>query len=394
MKIVDYKNISEQKQKSDGKFGVRVKVMYVITKGNWGGAQEYVFSLATYLPKEKYEVVVVCGEGNILTEKLEAEKIRTIHIDSLKRDISIVEEFKSLFDLLKIIKEYKPDVLHLNSSKIGGLGGLAGRIAKVPKIIFTAHGWAFNESRPWLISKAFLLLQWITVLLSHTTIAISRKTRNDIDSLSGVKDKVFVVHNGVGQIDFIDKNTAINKLAEITNSNPSKIIIGTICELTKNKGLDYLINACQNIEQDFSTYIIGEGEEKENLISLVKEKGLQEKIFFTGRIENAKTLLKAFDIFTLTSRKEGLPYTILEAGQASLPVISSRIDGIPEIIENGKSGILTRSGDVAEITKALKYLMDKPDKRAQFGDALKATVIENFSKKKMLEKTIGFYRKA
>lgn len=371
----------------------KIKVMYVITKGNWGGAQEYVFSLATHLPKEKYDVVVVCGEGNILTEKLEAEKIRTIHIDSLKRDISIVEEFKSFFDLLKIIKEYKPDVLHLNSSKIGLLGGLTGRLARVPRIIFTVHGWAFNESRPFLAKKFFLLLQWLTVLLSHVTIAISRKTRNDIDSLPGVIEKVFVVHNGVGQVDFIEKNIALKKLSEITNSNPKRIIIGTISELTKNKGLDFLISACQNIEQDFSVYIIGEGEEKENLINLVEEKGLKDKIFFTGRIENAKTLLKAFDIFTLTSRKEGLPYTILEAGMASLPVIASRIDGIPEIIENGKSGILTRSGDVADITKALKYLIDKPDKRAQFGDALKTTVTENFSKEKMLEKTIGFYRK-
>lgn len=371
----------------------KIKVMYVITKGNWGGAQEYVYSLATYLPKDKYDVLVVCGEGEILTEKLKSSGIETIHIESLKRDISFLKEIKSFFELLKIIKQFRPDVLHLNSSKIGGLGGLAGRISKVPKIIFTAHGWAFNESRPWLTKKILLLLQWVTVLLSHITIAISRKTRNDIDSLFGVREKVFVVHNGVGEINFEEKNKARNILAEITKSNPTEIIIGTISELHKNKGLDFLITACQKIPENTSVYIIGEGEEKNNLKELVQNLNLTNKIFFTGRIENAKTLLKAFDIFTLTSRKEGLPYTILEAGMASLPVVSSRIDGIPEIIENGKSGILTRSGDTAEIERALKYLIDKPQKRLEFGEALKNTVLEGFSKEKMLEKTIGFYRK-
>lgn len=373
----------------------KIKVMYVITKGNWGGAQEYVYSLATYLPKEKYEVVVVCGEGNILEEKLNKENIKTIHIEALQRDISFFAEIKSFFELLKIVKKYRPDVLHLNSSKIGGLGGLAGRITKVPKIIFTAHGWAFNESRPWIVQKIFLFLQWITVRLSHITIAISRKTKSDIDSLSGMKNKVFVIHNGIAKIEFLNKEKAREIISQYAKTQIYKVEpckwIGTISELHKNKGLDFLISACQNLPDNVSVYIIGDGEEKENLEKQIKSFGLENKIFFTGRIENARTLLKAFDIFTLTSKKEGLPFTILEAGLASLPVIASRIDGIPEIIENGKSGIMTRAGDVEEIEKALKYLIDKPHKREQFGQVLKETVEKEFSLERMLADTIKFY---
>ena len=369
----------------------RKKIMFAITKGVWGGAQEYVFTLATSLPEDKYDVVVVCGEGETLQKNLTVRTIRTITIETLKRNISFVSEIKSFFNLLRIIKNEKPDVLHLNSSKMGLLGGIAGRIYKVPKIIFTCHGWAFNESRPFIVRKVFLLLQWITVALSHITIAVSRKTKNDIEDLEFIRKKVFVIHNGIGKINFEEKNSARNKFAEITNTYPKEIIIGTISELHKNKGLDYLISACKNLPLNVSVYIIGEGDEKDNLLEQTKKLGLQNKIHFTGRIDNIKTLLKAFDIFTLTSRTEALPYTILEAGMAGCSVIASRVGGIPEIIENGKSGIVIKSGDISEISRALKYLIDKPQKRDEFGQSLKMTVEKEFSQDRMVSDTEKFY---
>jgi glycosyltransferase involved in cell wall biosynthesis len=379
-------------QEKDGK----IKVLMAITKGFWGGAQEYVFSLATGLPSEKYAVTVLCGEGENLPEKLAEKNIRVLRIETISRDISFFTEFKNLFELIKILRKEKPDVLHLNSSKIGGLGALAGKMAGVPKIIFTGHGWAFNESRPWISRKFFLFLHWLTIILSDTTIAVSQKTKNDLGKLPFVKNKIFVVHNGISPIDFFEKQTAREKLIEMSRSDldigdSDKIWIGTISELHKNKGLDFLISACQSLPENVSIFIIGEGEERKNLENQITKLGLQNKIHLLGRVENARKYLKAFDIFTLTSRTEALPYTILEAGLAGLPVVASRVGGIPEIIENNENGILVSPGNISEISNALNFLIAKKEKLKSFGLHINQIIATKFSINKMITETEKFY---
>ena len=170
-----------------------------------------------------------------------------------------------------------------------------------------------------------------------------------------------------------------------------KSLIGTISELHKNKGLDFLISACADLPENVSVYIIGDGEEKENLVKQIEKLGLQKKVFLLGRIENARKYLKAFDIFTLTSRTEALPYAFLEAGLAGLPVVTSRVGGIPEIVENEKNGILVEVGNVAEIAKSLKNLVLEPQKRASFGLALREKIEKEFSLEKMIFETEKFY---
>ena len=369
----------------------KIKVMLGITKGIWGGAQEYVFSLATNLPKEKYDVSVVCGAGGTLVEKLIGKNIRTFTIGTMSRDIYFLNEIKSFLALWKIIKKEKPDILHLNSSKMGLLGGFVGRLLGVPKIIFTVHGLASNENRPFLVRKFFLFLHWLTVILSNTTIVVSEKTKNDLVDLPWVNQKIFVIHNGIEKINFEEKSVAQKYLADLARTEPTKIMIGTISELHKNKGLDFLILACTNLPEETSVYIVGDGEEKNNLTELIVRFSLEKKIYLVGRVENTKKYLLGFDIFTLTSRTEALPYTVLEAGLAGLPVVASRIGGIPEIIESEKSGILVQVGDIEKISKSLKNLVLEPQKRANLGQALQQKVEQDFSLQKMISETEKIY---
>jgi len=125
----------------------RKKIAYVITKSNWGGAQRYVYDLATNVPKNTFDVIVVCGGNGTLAKKLEQEGTRVIRIKGLERDIRFGSEIRVLYRLKHLFAQEQPDIVHLNSSKIGGLGSLAARMARVPHIIFTAHGFAFNEKR-------------------------------------------------------------------------------------------------------------------------------------------------------------------------------------------------------------------------------------------------------
>ena len=184
------------------------KILFCITKSNWGGAQRYVYDLATNLPRDKYEVAVVLGGNGKLKEKLELAGIKTISISSLKRDVGIMSDISSFFELVRIFRAEKSDIIHLNSSKMGGIGGLAGRIARVKKIIFTAHGWAYNEERSFSQKFVIAILHFITVTFSHLTIAVSEKAKDQFRSGGLMKNKTVVIHNGIGEIEFMEKERA------------------------------------------------------------------------------------------------------------------------------------------------------------------------------------------
>ena len=392
----------------------KMKICFAVTKSNWGGAQKYVYTLATSLPKDKYEVSVICGEGNELKNKLTEKGLPVIDLPQLKRDISVIAEIKNFFALIKLLKKESPDILHLNSSKIGGLGSLAGRIAHVPKIIFTAHGWAFNEERGPISEALITFASWLTVILCHKIIVVAEKEKKQILEMPFIaENKIVLIRNGLEKtptqgrgadqgvgFEFKEREIARkellnffenwqkNNIAEIGNST---LWLGTIAELHKNKGLEYAVSALSKVTTPFLFFIIGEGEERKSLENIIKKYSLQEKVFLVGLVENASKLLKAFDIYLCTSIKEGLPYTVLEAGFASLPVVATNVGGIPDIIENGVSGILVTKGRTGEITRALEYLLQNPDKQKLFGENLKAKVEKDFSLEQMLEKTLKLY---
>ncbi len=371
----------------------KTKIIYIITKGNFGGAQRYVFDLATHLPQDSFEVIVASGEGNILGEKLKEKGIRTVQIPFLKRNINPLKELLSLISLIKLLKDERPEIIHLNSSKAGGLGGLAGRLTKVPRIIFTGHGWAFNEDRS-LPSRLLIgCFHWITILLSHQTIAVSKRVFDQISLFPLVKKKITVIHNGIGPVEFLDRETARKELAE---KNPSPFWIGTISELHRNKGVDFIIRAFANISpqnEHTGLFIIGDGEERKDLETLSKKLKVQDKVHFLGFKKDAIRFLKAFDIFTLTSRTEAFPYAPIEAGLAGVPVIASRVGGIPELISNKENGMLVEPGNIFEIEYALRDLIQNTEKREMFKKGLEIRVKKDFSLEKMLENTLKEYLK-
>ncbi len=302
------------------------KILYVITKSNWGGAQRYVFDLATSLPHDQFEVVVALGGSGILKTKLEASGIRTIPLSSMQRDVSFFAEEKAIRELSRLFKKEKPDVVHLNSSKAGGLGAFAARLAGVPKIIFTAHGWPFWEQRNFVARGLIRYFSWLTSFFSHTTIVISDFDKNVAVHMPFVKKKITRIYNGIGPMDFGSGDI-------IRSAFPTGVhIMGTIGELTHNKNQRVLIEEAKN---DSSMYvaIVGEGELRTELEGKIKEYGLGDRVKLFGFLP-ARDVLKGFDTFVLPSLKEGLPYVLLEARAAGLPIVANRVGGVGEILDN------------------------------------------------------------
>jgi glycosyltransferase involved in cell wall biosynthesis len=366
------------------------KILYVITKSNWGGAQRYVFDLAAGLP-DTFEAVVALGGEGPLKIKLEKSGIRTVSLPFLARDVKLFSDFLVLKNLVSLFKKERPDIIHLNSSKIGGLGALAGRIAKVPNIIFTAHGWAFREERPPMQKMAIKFLSWLTILWSHSVITVSERDLREGLAFPFVHKKIILIHNGISETEFLPKSEARKMLHK--KDMPTALWVGTIGELHKNKGHKYALEALSVLAPKHAVkfFIIGEGEERAALEKTIADLNLQENVFLAGKRDDAAALLGAFDIFIFPSIKEGLPYAILEAGYAGLPVISSAVGGIPEIITDMQSSILVRPKNPDEIVKAFEFLLAHPKEAATFGKKLRSNVKKNFSLKKMLRETIAVY---
>ncbi len=372
------------------------KILYIITKSNFGGAQRYVFELALEMKERGYEVAVACGGKDELVTRLQSANITTYQVDGFQRDISILKEIKSLFSLTKIIYQFKPDIVHLNSAKAGGLGSFISRILRVPHIIFTAHGWPFLEPR----AKWWKTLSWIgsylTSIFSHHIIMVSNYDANHMN-MPGIKNKSSIIHTAVSPFPLLERDEARNSLlAEgVINNHRFDIWLVTIAELNHNKNHTTAIDAVAEFNSTHSTKIfysiIGSGELLSSLKEQVALKGQTEYVNFLDYVENARQYLLAFDIFLLSSKKEGLPYAILEAGLAQIPCIASRVGGISEVIRDKESGLLTDPNNHMTIVTALDYLLTNPDERSSYSETLFNHIKTDFTLDKMIEDTEAVY---
>jgi glycosyltransferase involved in cell wall biosynthesis len=366
-----------------------MKIIYGITKSNMGGAQRYVFDLATEAKKLGHEVSVICGGNGALVEKLKEENVRVIALPYLQRDISLVDEFRSLHFIFRTLVEENPDVFHTNSSKMGGLGNLAGRLAGTRKIVFTSHGWEFNAPRSWWQKFPIKFLAWLTIFLSHKTICVSEKTRRDIKSFPFIQNKLATIHNGVADFNLLDYHSA----RKAFGIHDDTLVVGTLSELHPVKGLDILLEAWEKFthKNDAVLLLMGEGEIRENLEDYANHLEISDKVMFRGHVDNARQYLGGLDIFCLPSRSEAMPYTLLEAGLANRPIIASSVGGIPEVVEIGLNGALVPPEDSETLFSTLMLLSHDKPLRDRLGSALSKTVKEKFSLKEMVKKTLGIY---
>jgi glycosyltransferase involved in cell wall biosynthesis len=379
------------------------RILYVITKSNWGGAQTYVHALALHAKEQGAEVAVAVGgaglpgsDTGILAARLAESGVRTIALPSLARDIFPLHEWRALRELTELIRRERPTVLHLNSSKAGVLGSVAGRRARVPHIVFTVHGWPHRESRSPLWRTAARLGSWLTILLAHAVIAVSACDLRTAPVLLS-RRKITVVHNGIPDFSLLTREEARQFLAP-TLAPLKKLSKWLIlpAELSPNKGIDLAIRAFAGVStniDDAALVIVGEGDEHQELSDLIASYGLEERAFLVGFVPDVRRYLSAANAFLMPSRKEGFPIALLEAGQAGLPLVAAAVGGIPEVIEHGKNGLLIRPGDIDGLADAMTRLLTDTGEAARLGVELKKTVSNKFSEEEMITKTVRVYNK-
>lgn len=370
----------------------RKKVLFVITKSNFGGAQRYVYDLATRLPREKFHIAVACGpaaDGTTgrLSHLLNEQEIPTIEVPALRRDMGLVQDMRAFFALAGLFRAEQPDVVHLNSSKAGGLGALAARLAGIKRVVFTVHGLPSDEDRSRFARAAIALATWATIMLSHHTIAISSDAFTRLRSLPFCYRKITLIHNGIEPLAFESPADALKSLRSIDPSIPDSFV-GTIAELHPNKDLATAIDAV--IRADMHLVVIGDGESRAELEAYALEKGAADRIHFLGFVPDAAKYLRAFSIFLLTSKKEGLPYVLLEAAAAHVPILAVDIPGVHDIVLPDFTGLLAPR-DPKAIAHMLRRLADDNALARSLADEMTTRLLKTFAFPAMLEKTAALY---
>lgn len=379
------------------------KILFVITKSSWGGAGRYVYDLATRLPPADFDVAVAAAEGGLLLERLHAVGIRTIPLRWLGRDVNPFADALAFASLVVLFLRERPAIVHLSSSKVGGLGGVAAAFARLltlsnePRVVFTVHGWAFREPRPfwqrWIIAAG----AWLSSLFHDRVILVSTEDHRIAGRFIPPR-KLALIFNGIEPSPPLPRGDARALLGERIGKpiTMETVLIGSVAELTRNKGISVLLDAAamlatENPGRPWRIVVIGEGEERARLQETIAQAGLAESVSLAGFMPDAGRIVSACDIFALSSLKEGLPYAVMEAMAAGVSVVSSRVGGIPDLVRDGKTGILVPAGDAPALAKALARLIAHPGTRRVLADTARQRVRNDFTIAEMLRQTVGLY---
>ena len=259
-----------------------MRILYVITKATGGGAQTYVYDLARAAREAGHDAAVAYGEPGDLSRRLGAAGIRTLPLRGLTRDVGLARELIALIELFRTFRAERPDVVHINSSKAGALGCLAARLAGTPRILFTAHGWAFNEERPWWQKTILFAASGVIVWLSHETICNSEATRRAIERFPFIRKKLVVIHNGIDCAPLLARE---NARAELSPPAIGKYWIGMISELHPTKRVEDAIEAMGIIikkHPEAILIVMCEGEHRRALEMRVRDFQLRRHVCLAG----------------------------------------------------------------------------------------------------------------
>ncbi|MEA3407267.1 MAG: glycosyltransferase [Chloroflexota bacterium] len=365
----------------------RISTLFLITELNVGGAERIVEQLASQLPRNRYRAQVAClYDPHAIGADIQAAGIPVINLDMQAK-----WDLRAPYRLLRLLREENVQILHAHLFHAHLLAAIVGKLAGTPVIIATRHSVEIGGQHRETINR------WIRPLCD-AVVAVSKDVYQAEVQRSGIDPKkVTMIPNGVQLREFSNFDpAAAEKLRDAWSIQPETAIIGTVGRFVTPKGHIYLLDALASLRNqmpDIRALIIGDGPLRSSIETSVKALGLAEIVILTGTRHDIPELLSLLDLFVLPSLWEGLPIAILEAMAAGLPVVATRVGGVPEVVVDGETGLLVPPGDPDALAQAILRLLRDPDLRHRMGQAGRARVAEHFSVEQMVRKTEALYER-
>ncbi len=360
----------------------RVRVLHVITRFTAGAGGNTLLSAAGMDP-QRYEVWVAGCPGGDLWERARDSGVHTVELAGFTEVISPVADIKVLRQLLRLIREVRPTIVHTHSAKGGFLGRLAASLSNVPVVIHTFHGFSVYPGMPAGRRRTYLLLERFVAKRAHAFAAVApRVAWEAVELRLAAPGKVTVVPSAV-------------ELAHIENARPADLgtllglpgrgpIVGTVGRIDNQKQpLDFVrvAAAVQRHRPDVRFVMVGDGPLR---VDVEREAArLGASVFLTGQRDDAPIIAAGFDAYLVTSAYEGLGRALTEALASARPVVATAVNGIPDLVHPGATGLLAEPGDIEGMASMLSWLLDHPAEAAAMGRAGQARVLGHFSPERM-----------
>ena len=333
-------------------------MLLLITLAEVGGAQSYIAALLPALVGDFDVAVAAYGPGP-LREAAAANGVRFIPLRHVRRPINPLRDAAGLAELVRLLRRERPDILHASSSKAGVLGRLAALLAGVPIRIFTVHGWAFSAHS----GASSTFYHWADRLmrpLTTVTICVSEHSRaRGLEAGTCTAEATAVIPNAVDI-----------RPAQASRRNRDRPVLVAVGRLKAPKDFLTLVRGLALLPPgSVHALIVGEGPDRPALEAEIRRLGIGDRVQLLGERHDVAELLAGADMFVLSSASEGMPVSVLEAMAAGLPVVGSRVGGVPELVLDGETGLLVEPGDPGELAAAIGRLVADPELSRQLGEA-------------------------
>lgn len=340
-----------------------------------------------YFLSQGLSVEVACSPGEDV-EKLQKQGY-IIHPIQIERRIAPISNVRSIYQLIKLMRQRQYDLVHVHTPIASVLGRIAAKIAGVKRIIYTAHGFPFHDQSSPSQYRFYFTVEKICALLTDLIL-----TQSDEDCTTAQKsrlcppEKVRYLGNGIDIDRFNRERLEPNYQTQLRESlgipNTANLIVGTVGRLTRKKGSEYLIEAAAQLIPKFpNLHILIIGGQlttdpepfQTNLVERIRTLGIENHVTLAGYRQDIPELLGLLDIFTLpTFTHEGLPRSILEAMSMSLSVVATNIRGCREAIIHEQTGLIIPTQDSEKLANALSTLLSNPKLRQVYGKAARQRI--------------------
>lgn len=352
-----------------------MKILQIITHLELGGAQKATFNLFSWLKSRNYQVSLLSSREGILYPEFR-EQLNTSfkELRFLRREINIFFDLIAFFSLFIFIKENKFDIVHTHTSKAGIIGRWAAFFCFKPKVVHTVHGFAFHEHQNPIPKHLYIFLERLTARITDKIIAVSEEVRD-----KGLRYKIGQLSQYAVVYELVDI-----KGKKIAVQNKQRFKVGMIAALKPQKAPQDFVKAAFILSQkrkDLEFILVGDGRLRPEIEKLVQRFRLSGNFKILGWRKDVEQILPQLDVLVLSSIFEGQPHIVIEGLAYGLAMVATRVDGVKDLIRDGKNGLLVEPRKPREIALAVEKLLDDQELR----EKISFSAYEYFCQEKKLD---------
>ncbi len=375
-----------------------LRVLHVITRMIVGGAQENTMLSCALADPARFESELLTGpqtgpEGELHGES-RARGVRLEFEPNLVREVAPQKDLLAIWRLWRRMQRGRYDVVHTHSSKAGIVGRIAARLAGVPVVVHTIHGWGFNGEQPTHVSRFYVWLEKLCARHCGALIVVGSAYRDEGLALGiGHARQYLLIRSGIEVETYRDVAMERAAARRRIGVPEAAVVVGNVGRLSPPKCPEVMVAAFDLLARqraDARLVLVGDGWQRAELEAEVHRRGLAERVHLLGLRRDVPELLRAFDVFTLSSSREGLPRTVLQAMAAGLPVVCTRAGAVADAVLDGETGWIVEVGDAPGLGERLIRLAQDPDLARRMGERGRARVDE-FSARRMVQQLTTLY---